>query len=171
MILGSLNYDIVNVRQRDCHLKWALYNYWPLLATNRNYNNINIPVFMLMHHWWRDSLTFWRSFTDFCSLSTASTCSSGPVLLYIDKDFFTVNLLSEFKWFNDIWSLTSVETPVSAQCCNFSLHTSVPCFLPGRSGWFCFSFLSQFPVALLPEINKVKMKNVNNLHQIWHGYV
>lgn len=63
-----------------------------------------------------------------------------------------------FKFLNDSklnfdysdLELTLEVTPVNALCCSFSLHTLVPFFLPGKLGWFCFSFLSQFPAALLP---------------------
>lgn len=34
---------------------------------------------------WKCCLTFCTSFTDFCNLSTASTCSSGPVLVTEEK--------------------------------------------------------------------------------------
>lgn len=41
---------------------------------------------------WKCCLTFCTSFTDFCNLSTASTCSSGPVLVTEEKRFHSVKL-------------------------------------------------------------------------------
>lgn len=101
-------------------------------------------------------LTLFNSLTDFCNLSTASTCPSGPVL---------VNEMIHFPYFCHFYfvkrrncfdisgvKLTWAETPASGPCCSFSRHILKPCFQPERSGWFCFSFPFLFPPALLPKI-------------------
>lgn len=82
-------------------------------------------------HWW-NVLTLCSILTDFCNLSTASTCSSGPVLVNNDKifklcewaelcgDILTIqalNLLQErHQWsFCAVAFLSILQYPVSSQ--------------------------------------------------------
>lgn len=57
---------------------------------------------------------------------------------------------------------TSVEPPVTAPCCGFSLHTSKLSLQPKRSGWSYFSFPFQFPAALSPKIDPTTNHTMSN---------